>query len=447
MQIAHRFSHHIRIQDGHKRWDWARIRRGVREGMTKAAELAGSAPITSVSCDAWAQDFGLLDAEGQLVYSPVSYRDERSAQFAEGFHERVSPERLFDRVGVGTFPITTLAQLYAMTRQEPGVLERASTLLHIADLLHHELCGVAATDRTLASASQMYGIGTDTWDRELLLELGIPDHLLPRLVVDPTVIGRISEHSAPHPGLVAVPVVIGAGHDTAAASFAAGPLDSETLFLSEGTYTMLGCVSATPLVPPDAVRQSCALVGLPRQRWGLFSTAMGLWMLQECCRVWERDGQVTDYDELVRECQAATELGAVPLDDPRLQAPANVPDAIEQVCRERGIPPPVTRGETARLVLDSMARQHRDAVSVLARLTQRKFRRIHIVSGGSRNAYFCQKLADLLGIPVVAGPAEAAVTGNILLQARAMGIVASDADVQQVIDVSFDRVCYGPSTP
>jgi len=443
LEVAHRFDHAIRFVDGHKRWDWQKIRAEMRVGLARAAEQA-EGPIMSVSCDAWAQDFGLLDASGELFYPPVSYRDARSERIPDGYFDRISPEQLVARVGVGPLPIVTLCQLYAMARQEPDALKRAATLLHIADLIHHDLCGLTATDWTLATASQLRNLRTGKWDRELLDLMGIPHHFLPWLIHEPSVLARIQKERAPHPKLIGVPVAVTASHDTAAASLAASPLDAETVFLSEGTYAMLGSVSDEPVISPEAVRTGCVALGLAGHRWGLFTSVMGLWVIQECGRLWEQEGEGISHEELVRQAEAAAIRSVIPLSQPRFHAPVNMLAEIRQGCRDAGIPPPATPGEFARVIFDSMAAEHKAAVDLLSRLTGRRFGRVHIVSGGCRNAYLCQKLADALNLPILAGPAEATAIGNVLLQARVMGVLPSQEAAERVLAAWASRASYMP---
>ena len=444
LDVVHRFDHEIRSIQGHKRWDWPCIRAGVWRGLAQAAERVTDGPIASVSCDTWAQDFGLLDAEGELVYSPVSYRDARSERFPSDYFNRLSPEALVARVGVGATPVAALCQLYVMAREEPEALNQAATLLHMADLVHHDLCGVAATDWTMATVNQLRNLETGDWDRELLDLMQIPHHMLPRIVEEPQVLGRITEEGAPHPKLVGVPVVVTCNHDTAAASAASGPLDKETLFLSAGTYSMPGCVSDRPLVVPEAVAAGCALVGLSARRWGLFTSAMGMWVIQACCRLWEAEGWRPSHEALVREAEASDVDGSIALSDSRFHAPEDMLAEIRGACEESGIRPPKTRGEVARLVYDSMVREHAEAIRTLGGLVGRGFERIHAVSGGSRNRYFCQNMADALSVPVVAGPAEATAVGNILMQAFVMGLIPSQEGITEISTGSFPRERFSP---
>lgn len=446
LDVVHRFEHGIRFVDGHARWDWPSIRAGFREGLRKAVEARESGTVVSISCSAWAQDFGLLDAQGRLVYSPVSYRDARFRTLPDRYFDRICAEDLVQRVGVNALPFVTLCQLYVMAHQERDVLQQAATLLHMADLVHHDLCGVAATDWTLATASQLRNIRTGSWDRELLDMMDIPHHMLPPLIEQPAVLGAISRERTPHPDLVGVPVVLAAGHDTAAASAGAGILDEETLFLSEGTYAMLGAILNRPVISTDAVRAGCFLIGLAGQRWGLFAPVTGLWPMQECCRFWNRSDRNVTYDVFTNEMEAAQIHSMIPLAHPRFRAPENMTEEICQACIDSGQEPPVTRGEFGKVIVDSMVREHCEAVDALQRFTGRHFRCIRIVSGGSRNRYFCQKLADVLGIPVVAGPAESTAIGNIMLQAQVTGTVASAEQAGEILQRSLGKIQYVPGS-
>ncbi len=442
LELVHRFEHQIRFVDGHKRWDWETIRQQTRTGLAKACDLLGDAPITGISCDSWAQDFGLLDGQGQLLYSPVSYRDPRCAKVPEALFEELSPEELVSRVGVGLTPITSLCQLFTMSREEPEVLAQAATFLHIADLMHYDLCGQVATDWTMASANQLLNLETRGWDTALLDQLGIPHHFLPPMYEEPGALGRIPAERAPHPKLEGVPVIISASHDTPAASAASGPFGEHTLFFSAGTYAMLGYVSDMPIVTRAAIREGCALVGLSDHRWGLFTDTPGLWILQECLRLWKEAGQNLDYGALVDLAEEATIDARIPATDKRFRAPENMLDEIRAACVDAGYRAPETPGETTRVVLDSLIDGYQHSKEALERVTGQTFEAMHIVSGGSLNRYLCRESAHRLGLPVIAGPAEATVIGNLLLQARVLNLLPSDEAVAEMMAASFPKKRY-----
>lgn len=446
LATAHRFEHSPRRHEGRLKWDWARIIDEVRKGLARAAEVVGDEQIASVSCDSWAQDFGLLDEEDRLIRSPASYRDKRTEGMPGSFADVIGPEELVRRVGSVASPITTLCQLRAMALQEPEALEAARTLLHIADLVHHDLCGVRTTDRTMATASQLRNLRTGEWDRELLAALGIPHHFLPKVAEEAAVVGHIAEDRAPHPKLKGLPVVISASHDTAAAAAAAeGPRDEA--FLSCGTWSMLGHLSDQAMMPEKPAQEELAILGVADGRWGVFRGIMGLWLLQECRRAWADEGLVMSSEEIT--AAASAQEGAEPAlldpDDARFVAPANMPQEIRAFCRETGQRELTTPGETARAVLVSLALDYRVGMATLERVTGQRSRAIRMVGGGSANELLCQLTADATGLPVIAGPVEATALGNLLLQARAMGTVEDDAEMAAIVARSFALRRYEPS--
>ena len=235
----HRFDHNAKISDGFLRWNWNHISKEISTGLKKACDFLRDESITSISCDSWSQDFGLLDKDGKLIFSPVSYRDGRTTGIPEEISEVISPAKLHRRNGSSLSPITTLCQLKSMAATMFEILENAALLLNMANLAHFELCGVGVSDWTMATASQLWNIGTDSWDFELLEMLGIPSQFLPEVIRKPESIGVVRPEKAPHWKLPGVPVVSTAGHDTAAAAAVLYPLDKGTLFLSLGTGRFL----------------------------------------------------------------------------------------------------------------------------------------------------------------------------------------------------------------
>ena len=440
-RAVHDFSHEIREVDGRKRWDWPRITASLRQGLAAACELADCERIAGVSCSAWAQDFGLLDAEGNLVYEPVSYRDARTVGMPHRFARLVPPESLQDRVGGVVHPVATLCQLRAMVEDEPEALERADKALWIADLIHHELCGVVATDRTLATAATMRNAATGRWDRELLERLDIPTRLLPPIVDEPMVIGHVKADRAPHPALAGVPVIAGAGHDTAAAGAALAPLREGTLMLSLGTWAMLGACLDAFRPPRDP---AISVMGMAFGKWAYFHGGMGLWLLHECARTWRERGESPDLRELVRAAERSRVRSVVPANDPRFFAPDDMPAEIAAACAETGQEVPANPGDFARVIFESLAQAFAESVDRLGEASGLTFDRLNVLGGGSRNRFLCQRIAKATGLPVACGPAEATAVGALLLQAVALDELDVDA-VPDVVRASFDSVTYEPA--
>lgn len=437
IEVVHRFEHAAQPAGGRKRWDFELINREIDRGLFAAAERAGGGEIASLSCDSWAQDFGLVDEAGRLAYAPVCYRDSRTQGMPGILAKTLPPGEIFRQNGSTLSPITTLCQLAAMVRDEPEVLHRPVTLLFVADLIHSRLCGSRVTDATFATASQLRSLRHDGWNREILLKLGIPQGVLPPVLKAPAVIGRVRAEAAPHPRLIGVPVIAGAGHDTAAASAAIPSLGDGTLFLILGTWAMLGCCLGAEPQERHLTDDSLALLGLPWRRWGLFAGCTGMWPLQECLREWSTGGLDLGYEALELAAQKFPSEIAVDLGAPRFFAPSRMTEAIATACRESGLSVPAAPGEFTALILRSLAWGIAGNTRRLAAVTGRDFTLLRLVGGGSRSGMLCRRLAANLGFPVLAGPAEATAIGNILVQARTLGVLRGENETAEVLERSF----------
>ncbi len=445
---THRFEHTASLRDGRLRWDWALIRSEIRRG------LAALPPPQSVSCCSWAQDFGLLDESGNLLGDPVSYLDSRTSGMPEKFRDVIAPEELVRRAGVAPTNITTLCQLRAMAAQEPDRLARARRLLHIADLGHYDLCGAAGTDWTMASAAQMCNRQSGGWDRALLAQLDIPAEILPELKTAPAILGCIPADRAPAPAWNGLPVVLTAGHDTPAAFHVLPSTETDTLFVSCGTWIMLGI--RAPDTAGRRLRRSRAddlevpaapvtLLGMPGGGWGVWRGGLGLWLIQQCRRAWRAEGRDWSPAELTDAAAASANQSLIDVHDPRIAEAADVPAAIREVCRAAGRQPPASPGDTARIVYRSLAQACRDDMRILEAAAGRPFRRVRIVGGGSRNALLCQWLADACGLPVDIGPLEAAAAGNLLMQIQAVGQMRDATHLDEIRGASFQVRTVFPS--
>ena len=413
-----RFAHAARKKDGHLRWDAAALLDGVRRGLNAAAKRYDT--IASVSCDSWSQDFGLLDRDGNLLADPISYRDDQAAGLPDAFSHTITPTELLKRTGSTASPITTLCQLYAMTRRDDPVLREARHLLHMADLVHHMLCGAVCTDWTMATAGQMRNITNGTWDTTLLEALGINPALLPPIVDAPAVIGTIAKAAGVHATLAGVPVVSGAHHDTAAATAAVMPLSNDEFFFSAGTYGMLGALIDTPVLPQHNTTDF-ALLGVARRRWSLWTMVPGLWALQQCVAAWSRNGNDVSHDTLEHDIADTAIDSVVDLNDPTfIFANADMPGAIAAACAGSKQRVPTTRGEFGRVIVNSLAQNVAVGIKRLEQATGHPCRGLRMVSGGSRSAALCRQIAQTVGIDVLAGPTEAAAVGNLLTQAVVM---------------------------
>ncbi|MFA3834634.1 rhamnulokinase [Streptomyces aureus] len=419
---AHRFPNRpVRLPEG-LRWDVLGLYAGVLDGLRAAGATAGER-IASVGIDSWAVDYGLLDADGALLGHPVHYRDGRTEGVAEKVWASVPAAELYTATGLQYAPFNTLYQLVAA--QGSAQLAAARRLLLIPDLISYWLTGELGTEVTNASTTQLIDPRTGDWASSVAERLGIDLGLFPPLRRPGDPAGQLLPEVLEETGLTdPVPVTAVGSHDTASAVAAVPAAPGERFaYICTGTWSLAGLELDAPVLS-EASRTAnftneLGLDGTVRY----LRNIMGLWLLQECLRAWGDP----ELGALLREAGDAAPLrSVVDAADALFLAPGRMPERIAEACRTTGQPVPRTRAETTRCILDSLALAHRRAIADAARLADHPVDVVHIVGGGARNALLCQLTADACGLPVVAGPAEAAALGNVLVQARAHGLVGDD---------------------
>ncbi|MGW9457030.1 rhamnulokinase [Streptomyces globisporus] len=433
---AHRFPNRpVHLPEG-LRWDILGLYGGVLDGLRAAG------PVDSVGIDSWAVDYGLLAADGSLLGNPVHYRDRRTEGVPERVWATVPPDDLYRVTGIQYAPFNTLYQLVAA--QGTPQLASARRLLLIPDLIAYWLTGEQGTELTNASTTQLIDPRTGDWNRPLADRLGIDLALLAplRRPGDPagTLLPAVQERTG-RPG--PVPVTAVGSHDTASAVAAVPAGRGERFaYLCTGTWSLVGLELDAP-VTTGASRAAnftneLGIDGTVR----FLRNIMGLWLLQECMRTWE----VTDVTPLLAEAARMPALRyVVDAAAPEFSAPGDMPGRIAAACRATGGPVPHSRAEITRCVLDSLALAHRRAIREAQHLADREADVVHLVGGGARNALLCQLTSDACGVPVVAGPAEAAAFGNVLVQARAHGLPGDLASTRELIARTQPLTRYEPS--
>lgn len=423
LQEAHRFPNRPVRAAGTLHWDVLALYAGVLDGLRAAGSAA---PLTSIGIDGWAVDYGLLDADGVLLGNPVHYRDTRTEGVAAKAWTTVPPAELYATTGIQYAPFNTLYQLIAA--QESAQLAAAKHMLLIPDLLTYWLTGELGTELTNASTTQLMDPGTGTWSHEVATRLGIDLALFPPLRHPGSPAGHLLPHVLDDTGLTSpTPVTTVASHDTASAVAAVPATTDDFAYICTGTWSLAG-VELTAPVRTEASREANFTNELGTDGTVRYlRNIMGLWLLQECLRTWDTGASAPTLEALLLEAAAAPALRSlVDAADPAFLAPGNMPHRIADACRATGQPAPATPAETTRCILDSLALAHRRAIEDAQRLADKTVDVVHIVGGGARNALLCQLTADACGLPVVAGPAEAAALGNVLVQARAYGLMGDD---------------------
>jgi rhamnulokinase len=418
---AHRFANIPVTARGTLHWDILRLYAGVLTGIRIADR---DCELASVGIDSWGVDFGLVDASGALLGNPVHYRDARTAGVADRVLALVPAAELYATTGTQQLPFNTIYQLAAAAGTPQ--LEAARTLLLIPDLLAYWLTGIAAAEVTNASTTQLLDVRSRSWATAVIGRAGIPAHLFPQLRQPGDMIGEVLPDVAAAAELPrrSRPLAVCAvgSHDTASAVVGVPAAGPDFAYVSCGTWSLVGVELDHPVLTKASWRANFTNeVGIDGTIRYL-RNVMGLWLLQESVRTWSDAGMATDLVTLLRQAALVPPLQAVvDPDDPIFLPPGDMPSRIARVCEQTGQPLPQEPAETVRCILDSLALAYRRAIHQVQQLSGRQVGTVHIVGGGARNALLCQLTADACGLPVIAGPVEAAALGNVLVQARSLG--------------------------
>ncbi|TFH01400.1 MAG: rhamnulokinase [Calditrichales bacterium] len=442
-----RFPNKPLTESGHLHWDMPFLLDQIRTGIAKAGEKYGER-LASIGVDTWGVDFGLLDADGKLLENPWHYRDHRTDGMMEKTFERVSRQKIFDSTGIQFMQLNTLFQLVAMVETGSPALQRAQTLLLMPDLVHYHLCGSRTSEFTNATTTQCFNPRKNDWNTELLALLKIPLNIFPPVVAPGTQIGTILPEVAEELGIPEIPVIAPATHDTGSAIAAVPLIDDNSVYLSSGTWSLMGIEVKQPVITTKSLLYNFTNEGGVEGTFRLLKNISGLWLLQECRRIWkEKDEGDFSYEELSALAETAIPFYAmVNTADPRFLAPEDMPLMIRKYCRETGQPVPEGIPQTVRCILESLAFEYRWVIDRLEELCGHRLERIHIIGGGSHNRLLNQLTADATGRRVRTGPFEATAIGNALVQAKSLGYITSIGEGRDLVRRSFAGESYTPST-
>lgn len=439
-----RFANAPAALDGSLYWDVLALWGHVVDALRRCART-GHRRLSGIGVDTWGVDFGLLGGDGRLFGHPICYRDPMTEGVDAYMTSVVPPREWFRTTGMAPGRVTTFAQLIAARRGAGRTrLSSAQTLLMMPDLLRYYLCGHVGSERTILGSSLLLDIHRKTWASRLLRRFDIPRRLFPPLVDPAAVAGLLNGDIAAETGLARAPVMIVAGHDTASAAAAAPFADEDTAFISSGTWLVAGAIQDRP-VTSDAALAAGFVNEIGLDSILLVKNLMGLYLFENLRRALAARGTAITYARMIAEAERAAPFsGFLDLDCP-LFFVAHDPEAqIRAFLRRTGQRVSLNRGTLIRLVLEGVAWKTRLAFQSLPRITGRTYRRISMVGGGTRNALHCRMLADATGLPVIAGPAEATVAGNLGAQILASGRLKTPADIRTLVQRSFAVRTYRP---
>ncbi len=443
LEVVHRFPNGgVRTLDT-LHWDVLRLHGEMLQTLRLCAADFGG--VESIGVDTWGVDVALLGRDGTLLGNPRHYRDPHTEGVMEQAFARVPRYEIYQQTGLQFMRFNTLFQLLAMQRDRSPLLDVAETMLFIPDLFHFFFTGVKVNEFTDASTSQMLDPTTRQWAYGLVQRFGLPTRLLGTIVQPGTVLGPLRASVAAETGLTPAPVIAPASHDTGSA-VAAVPAGSGTwAYISSGTWSLMGVELAKPLVSEAAMAYNFTNEGGVGGTVRFLKNIMGLWLVQECRRAWERAGTAFSYEDLTKLAEAAPPfVSLINPDETGFILPASMPAAIADFCKRSGQPAPADPGATVRCALESLALCYRRVFERLEELTGQRIEVIHVVGGGSQNALLNQFTADACNRMVLAGPVEATAIGNVVVQAIGLRALGSLAEAREVVRRSFEVKTFEP---
>lgn len=436
LEEIYRFENGVHEQDGSLCWDMKNLSEQVLEGM-KVCRKIGKIPV-SVGIDTWGVDFVLLDENDRIIGNTVSYRDSRTEGMDEEVYRLISEKELYARTGIQKAIFNTVYQLMSLRKNHPDQLEKAKTFLFVPEYLTYLLSGVKASEYTIATTGQLIDIQSKDWDRSLFERLGFPTEMLCPLCKPGTIIGSLTDQVRETVGYdcrVAFPPM----HDTASA-VAAVPVTSEhCLYLSSGTWSLLGTESKEAVCTPESMEANFTNEGGYEYRYRILKNIMGLWMIQSVRREW---GCAYTFPQISEMAEKADIDSVVDCQKNCFLAPKSMIEAVREECRVTHQQVPETSGEIAAVIYRSLAVCYAKAVESLEKITGVSYDALHIVGGGCRDAYLDRLTAAQLKMPVIAGPVEATAIGNVSVQMIADGVFSDLTDARHCIAQSFDLKHY-----
>lgn len=449
LEEVHRFENGGFLLNDRMHWDFLGLWTRIQEGLRKAASQFGG-QISSVGVDTWGVDFGLLGRGDELLGLPYHYRDRRTAGIFDRAFPIVSRDEIFAESGLQFMEFNTLYQLVAMKLQNSPLLEVAESFLMIPDLFHWLLSGEKANEYSNASTTQFLNPRTRGWSTTLFEKFGLPTRILGRIAQPGERLGQVRQSVAEATGLRNVDVVLPGTHDTASAVMAVPAASRpgempDWCYISSGTWSLMGVETPAPVVTELCSRLNFTNEGGVGGTTRLLKNIAGLWLVQECRRVWKQGGAEFGWSHLVDLAERSPPLvSLINPDHPSLVAPTDMVAAIRSLCQSTGQATPQTEGAVIRCALESLALRYRMVLGWLEQLTGKRIDTIHIVGGGTQNKLLCQMAADACNRRVVAGPIEATAIGNVMMQAVSAGDVSSIAQAREVIRDSFAVERYEP---
>lgn len=435
MKEIHRFENGMVERNGHLCWNLDILFNHIKEGMKKC--LAEGITPKSVGIDTWGCDFVLLDSDKKLLGDFVAYRDSRTTGIPEKVAAIIPDSELYEATGLQKQPFNTLYQLMALKESSPELLEKAQYFLTVPDYFNYLLSGEITNEYTCASTTELVNASRMDWDYDLIKKLGLPERLFKPVTKPGTIIGKLLPSIVEEVGFncdVIAPCTHDTGSAVAALPVCGDKKDGETLYISSGTWSLLGTELASPEKSEKARLLNYTNEGGYEGRYRFLKNIMGLWMIQSIKKeLQEREGRKIPFDELDQEAEKATIASVVDCNSSVFLAPASMIEAVQEECRKKGCQVPETKGELASVVYNSLALCYAEAVKQLGEIFKRTYTDLYIIGGGSKSLLLNKRTAEKTGLTVHTGPVEATAAGNLLVQMLTAGVFSSLEDARKCV--------------
>lgn len=442
LQEVHRFSNDPVSVGGTVYWDVLRLFHEIKQGIIKA-KIAGG--FDSIGIDTWGVDFGLIDSEGKLMENPIHYRDARTVGLVDEAFKTMPREKLYGITGIQFMELNTLFQLISLKKYRPWMLERADKMLFMPDLFGYMLTGKMCAEYSIASTSQLIDLEERTWSKDILKDFGIKESLFAPLVQPGTVLGELSKEICEECGVEPVPVISVCGHDTQSAITSVPCENGNFAFLSSGTWSLFGTELKKPIVNETSLNINITNEGGFDGSTGFLKNIIGLWLIQESRRQWQREGTEYSYAELEKLALAAEPFKCfIDPDAPEFVPHGNIPERVREFCRKTGQYVPETVGEIMRCIYESLAMKYRLTFEKLRECTERDYPVIHVIGGGTKDGLLCQMTANSCNRTVKAGPIEATVMGNLAVQLMSNGSIENIGQARKIVAASSELKTFEP---
>lgn len=420
-------------------WDTLRLVYNIKKGITAAVHSGG---FDSIGVDTWGVDFGLIGYDGQMVGNPVHYRDNRTDEYGDFI---VPQNDLYMKTGIQHMQINTVFQLDYLVRKKPELLEATKKLLFTPDLMNYFLCGEMKAEYTIASSSALMDAKKRDWDWEIIDKAGIPRHIFCDIVMPGTVCGQLTQELQEELSAPAAKVICITSHDTASAVASVPTQEKDFIYISSGTWSLLGTEVPEPIINEKALAYNFTNEGGFGGSIRFLKNIMGTWLIQESRRQWMREGKEYSFGELESMAKESKSFQCfIDVDHPDFIKAGNMPERIKRHCRESGQYVPQTPGEVVRCIDESLALKYKYAILCIRDCTGAAYQTVNIVGGGVNSKLLCQMTADASGMKVTAGPSEATVYGNVGVQLMAQGVLKDIAHVREVVASSVQLDVYEP---